>query len=239
MPPDLPNDQELSLKKRARRRLVGAIGLVLIMVIILPMILQDRADLAPKNAIKITMPEPIDADSAKVLAASVDVLATPILPDAPNVALSTEVVNVAPINTEDKKIEAVVAKKTEKKTEIKSELKQVATEKALPKTEPKPIERKISEVKSIEAKPDATKAQQKNGGSFAIQVGVYSDPANVKQLQVKLKEAGFTSRTENISTPKGDKIRLRAGKFPSRQATADALDKLKASGLPGMVISND
>ena len=32
MPPELTNDQELSLKKRARRRLVGAIALVLLMV---------------------------------------------------------------------------------------------------------------------------------------------------------------------------------------------------------------
>lgn len=35
-------DQGLSFKKRARRRLVGAIALVLLMVIILPMVLEDR-----------------------------------------------------------------------------------------------------------------------------------------------------------------------------------------------------
>jgi DedD protein len=57
MPPELPNDQELSLKKRARRRLVGAIALVLLMVIVLPMILQDRSALAPQAPIKITMPD--------------------------------------------------------------------------------------------------------------------------------------------------------------------------------------
>ena len=57
MPPDLPNDQELTLKKRARRRLVGAVALVLLMVIVLPQILQDRAVLAQQEPIKITMPE--------------------------------------------------------------------------------------------------------------------------------------------------------------------------------------
>ena len=54
MPPVLANDQELALKKRARRRLVGAVALVLLMVIVLPMILKDRAALAPQEAIKIT-----------------------------------------------------------------------------------------------------------------------------------------------------------------------------------------
>ena len=59
MPPALANDQELALKKRARRRLVGAVALVLLMVIVLPMILKDRTALAPQEAIKITMPTSI------------------------------------------------------------------------------------------------------------------------------------------------------------------------------------
>ena len=53
MPPEITNDQELGLKKRARRRLVGAIALVVLMMIILPIILQDRAAITPKEAITI------------------------------------------------------------------------------------------------------------------------------------------------------------------------------------------
>src|SRR3989338_8928252 len=56
MPPDLPNEQALNLKKRARRRLVGAIALVLLMVIVLPQVLQDRAAMTQLETIKITMP---------------------------------------------------------------------------------------------------------------------------------------------------------------------------------------
>jgi DedD protein len=40
-------DLELNIKKRARRRLVGAIALVLLMVIVLPMILKDRSAVTP------------------------------------------------------------------------------------------------------------------------------------------------------------------------------------------------
>lgn len=78
-----------------------------------------------------------------------------------------------------------------------------------------------------------------NGETFTIQVGVFSDLANVKQLQARLKQVGLDSRTENITTPKGEKIRLRAGRFNSRQEAAYALTKLQAADLTGMVISNN
>ena len=54
MQKDANNDQELSFKKRARRRLVGAIALVLLMIIVLPMILKDRTLVQPKEEITIT-----------------------------------------------------------------------------------------------------------------------------------------------------------------------------------------
>ncbi|MDZ4141252.1 MAG: SPOR domain-containing protein [Methylotenera sp.] len=203
MSPELPKDLELSLKKRARRRLVGAIALVLLMVIILPMILQDRTAPAPKDAIKITMEEasepPIDENATQQ--APVDAIATPQEPVSPMVT--------------DNPITEVIDK-----------------------VEPKTAE-KVVVPEPVKTKPADAKQLEKISGSFAIQVGVYSDLANVKQLQAKLKEAGFASHTEKIATSKGEKIRLRVGKFPSRQEAADALNKLKQSGFSGMVISND
>ncbi|MES2499883.1 MAG: SPOR domain-containing protein [Pseudomonadota bacterium] len=78
------NDQELTLKKRARRRLVGAIALVLLMIIILPMVLKDRSIKQPAEEVTITLsnnqqpqvvPETSDFDSNVVPAEteSVDV----------------------------------------------------------------------------------------------------------------------------------------------------------------------
>ncbi|MEK9940786.1 MAG: sporulation protein, partial [Methylotenera sp.] len=60
MPPDSQNEQELMLKKRARRRLVGAIALVLLMIILLPQVLQDRAVLAQQAPIKIVMQDVVN-----------------------------------------------------------------------------------------------------------------------------------------------------------------------------------
>lgn len=233
MPPELPNNQELSLKKRARRRLVGAVSLVLLMVIVLPMVLQDRASLAPQDAIKITMPEVREnvVDTKTEAPLAIDQSA-----DALVVAADEGVDSNMKSDGDEKSVANTdAASKPEKKVEVKD--KAVAT-----------VDSKLTAVKPTEARAETkvevkpkveAKAEQKDNESFTIQVGVFSDAANVKQLQAKLKEAGYASHTEKIATAKGEKIRLRAGNYSSRQAAASALAKLQAAGLTGMVISNE
>lgn len=264
---DSSNDLELALKKRARRRLVGAIALVLLMIIVLPMVLQDRAALGPQEAIKITMPDDLVNQPSATLAKVAPIeeqaqententhIAEPIITE-------TEKPQLPVISDADKQAQAenaqadAVAKAVaeEKKTEEKKLAKEAQMKadeakeaKEAKKAEVKANEEKASEVKKAEVKkpdakaPEAVKVEEKkpaSGESFTIQVGVFSDVNNVKQLQVRLKEAGLDSHTENITTPKGEKIRLRAGRFNSRQEAAYALTKLQAADLTGMVISN-
>ncbi|HSI38360.1 MAG TPA: SPOR domain-containing protein [Methylotenera sp.] len=217
MPPDLPNEQELILKKRARRRLVGAIALVLLMIIILPRILQDRANLAPQEAIKITMPE-----------RQADNYSSSVVPVAPEVSS-----DLAPEVAVNPQVSEVANEASEAKVETENPKPVVKVEKE--------VVAKVTAPKAIEPKatPAPVNDQPKATDSFTVQVGVYSDIANVKQLQEKLKQAGYASRTEKVSTPNGEKIRLRAGKFPSRQEAANALTKIQAAGLSGMVISHE
>ena len=225
MPPELANDQELSLKKRARRRLVGAIALVLLMVILLPMVLQDRVALAPQAAIKITMP---DLPSASLAGNAVTPAAVSALVAAPIVAPPLPVdesakadmtKDIAPDHAPDKAQEV-------KAPELKAQGAKASVE-------------KLADANLNEAKLAETKNPAKNGELFSIQIGVYSDDANIKQLQAKLKDAGYTSYTEKITTAKGDKIRLRAGDYHSRPAAQAALVQMQKQGLSGMVINHE
>lgn len=210
MPPELANNEELNLKKRARRRLVGAIALVMLMIIVLPMILQDRASLAPQDVITITMPEVHDSVTNTDQSASATPLDESQTPGLPIVAEEPSIPDLV-------LDEATVSDKAvSKNSEVGNE----------------------NVTKLAEPKLEGNKMQQKDNDSFAIQVGVYSDATNVKQLQAKLKETGFTSETEKISTIKGEKIRLKVGNYHTRQEAANALVKLKASGISGMVVSN-
>ena len=253
MPPDLHNDQELVFKKRARRRLVGAVALVILMVIILPRILLDRAALSPHEVVKISMPELDVAKPAAVepSAAKANASPSPVADSAvsdevviPEANVATQVTVAAKLasevtNNDAKKVAAeknvIESVKVEYKTDVKS-------------ADDKKIEAKVSETKSkqvilAESKVTASKKveakSQKHAGSFTIQIGVFSDAANVKLLQAKLKKVGLSSRTENISTEKGEKIRLKAGSFASRSDAVSALSKLQSANLSGMVVSND
>jgi DedD protein len=185
------SDLELNLKKRARRRLVGAIALVLLMVIVLPMILKDRAAIAPAEKIIITLPseqaQPAsDFDSNIVPAEPADAMTDEAKPDA----LPEKETNTAP----------------------RAEAEAPAPAKDSP-------------------------AKETSGTKFYVQVGVFSDAGNVKQLQAKLTDLGYKSQTEKISTDKGQKIRLRTQVFGDRNEAAIALENIKDAGLTGMVVS--
>jgi len=245
MPPELPNEQELTLKKRARRRLVGAVALVLLMVIVLPQVLQDRALLAQQEAIKITMPEAATESQAKVNAAISPVDMADTQSSSNNAVAIADNQQAEPDAAPEPVIEKpAIAKVPEtKKIEVKAN-----PEPAVEKTAPV----KVAEVKKPElpatvagaeksspVAPEVNKGAQKSSETFAVQVGVYSDMANVKRLQDQLKQAGFTTHTEKIKTPKGESLRLKAGSYATRQEAVTALAKMKEIGLSGIVVGNE
>jgi len=246
---DLQVDQALILKKRARRRLVGAVALVLLMIIILPQILQDRSALAKPEPIKITMPE--------VKHEQTSVPNEPQVPTQPVIEQSvTEPQNTAEtelIDTPNVENIAAIKEAEAKELERRKSLAKAAEAKAEPVVAVKPEIKKPEQLKVVKPvekmavetntapppKAVEEKSAPKAVSNFTVQVGVYSDAANVKRLQEQLKQAGFATTTEKATTPKGDALRLKAGKFTSRQDAMNALVKIKEIGLSGIVISND
>jgi DedD protein len=192
-------DVELNLKKRARRRLVGAIALVLLMVIVLPMILKDRATTAPQEQVTITLP-------GEQTAPEVSDFDSSIVPTDPPISLTPEV------------------------AEPEVESPAIADSEASPTNEMPAAAAKVPDV----AKPSTDKLPS---GKFYVQIGVFSDAANVKQLQAKLSDLGYKSQTEKITTDKGQKIRLKTQIFGDRNEAAIALENIKDAGLTGMVVS--
>lgn len=256
MAADQTSEQELQFKKRARRRLVGAIALVLLMVTILPMVLDDRSSTAPKQEIAIHIPsqdgEEFTSKVAPVTEPTEEIISGPIL-TAP-----VEQEGDADPEAEPAAPKSVVPSPAAPKVETKAEPAKPATEpvkevvkKETPKPEPKPAAPKAEAHKADTAKAEAAKAESRKAesakpeasakstaGGFLVQIGVFSDPINVKNLQDKLSGQGLKSHTEVIATAAGEKTRLRVGPFASRDQADQALGKVKAAGLSGMVISN-
>jgi DedD protein len=204
MQKETAGDQELNLKKRARRRLVGAIALVLLMIIVLPMILKDRAATNPQDKITISLP----GEQQTVTPAVPSDFDSSIVPAEPA---------TAPLTTETTEPTAAPI---------------VDPEAAATKPEPA----KDTPVKEAPAK-EASKPKVETAHHFYVQIGVFSDEANVKQLQAKLSDLGYKSQTEKIDTAKGKKIRLKTQLFADRNEAAIALENIKDSGLTGMVVS--
>lgn len=215
MQKDSPNDEELSFKKRARRRLVGAIALVLLMIIVLPMILKDRTVTQPSDEITITLPNENQlADTAE---------STQAEPETMPSDFDSNIVAADQVPTETLRSDAEL---NDAEAETLAD-KSVDSEAAIAE---KNIAKSTEAKKPLELKPESP-------NQYYVQVGVFSDAANVKQLQSKLSDLGYKSQTEKISTDKGQKIRLRTHTFGDRNEAAIALENIKDAGLTGMVVS--
>ena len=208
MQKETAGDQELNLKKRARRRLVGAIALVLLMIIVLPMILKDRAATNPQEKITISLP----GEQQTVTPAAPSDFDSSIVPTEPSAATPQTTVTIEPAAPPTADPEASVAKPEKQASD------------------------KVLVVKEAPSK-EVSKASVDVNHKCYVQIGVFSDEANVKQLQGKLIDLGYKSQTEKIDTAKGKKIRLRTQLFADRNEAAIALQNIKDAGLTGMVVS--
>lgn len=247
------NDQELIFKKRARRRLVGAIALVLMMIVVLPMILKDRSSMQPKEEITITLSNENSSNEGLPLNSADKTRNETKNIEKPTDEFDSNIDNAKVASNEiaSQEFSQIPLETLKNNTKLNNDSDITSAETPVPvdksvalkadEAAKKAINKKTNDVdssnpnianlnKQRELKPNST-------GLFYVQVGVFSDANNVKQLQAKLNDIGYKSQTEKINTDKGVKIRLRTQSFGSRANAANALENIKEAGLTGMVVS--
>lgn len=229
------SEQEIQFRKRARRRLVGAVALVLLMVTVLPMILDDREVKPSQQDIAISIPSQDGGDFSSRI-----VPVTPQSVSAP-VELAPPLEKPKAVTESVAKQDPVPAKPVHEKSS--TEPKPVSPAKPsepAPKSAEAPA--KTSEAAPIEkpaAKPAVT-AQKPvaRKGAFTVQIGVFTEGPKLSELEGKLSSQGFRVSKEKLETPKGTKIRLRTGSYSTRAEAETALNKLKAAGVAAMIVAN-
>lgn len=277
-------DPVLPEKKRARRRLVGAIALALGVAVGLPMLL-DSEPKAPFNDIAIDIPSkekaaasapaPVPAVPAQAAANGLDqseeIIDAPLPPAArptptpaavpAPVLAAVQPVPAKPAYVEPKpepkpvKVEPKPEPKHETKPEPKHEVK--LESKPEPKHEVKPEAKpEAKPAKPAQSADDAAramailegkaldkpqeKAQDKahdaGSGKFVVQVAALATQDKVDELQDKLREAGIKSYTQKVSSPAGERIRVRVGPFGSREDAEKTRAKLQKLGLGGSLV---
>lgn len=89
--------------------------------------------------------------------------------------------------------------------------------------------RPAAKTAQAEAKPDA-KADGKSGGYF-LQVGAFaSDKAATDQVE-RIRRLGATAFKETTRTQQGERIRVRLGPYPTREAADPVRNRLRAAGI--------
>ena len=244
------SEQEIQFKKRARRRLVGAIALVLLMIVLLPMLLENKVAQGHREDVVISIPSqdnqldtkasPEPAKLPEVAQSSTPPSTETSAPVAQNpvVANETKPAEIKPADVKPVEVKPVdpPAPVVENKPAAQNDKPVTKPADTPPPQEPRPAKKEEAKPKPTDTANKADKPAAK--GNFLIQIGVFSDPENVKKLEAKLSDSGLKPRGEVIDTPTGKATRLRVGPFSSRNDAEAALVKVKALSIPGQVVGN-
>lgn len=223
-----PPSSENDLKRRARRRLIGAVALTLLAVTVLPLLLEDTPPPASSLAVKMA-----------VLPAA-EVRDEPHPPKAP-ATTDAPAVTAAP---QPALPQAVETKPAQPQPQPAPRPRAIKAEAAKPAANPeahKPERR--AEVAKSEAPKPATKAETHKPASqsnreatseaFVVQLAALSDPAKANALKARAALAGLPAYSDKV----GSLTRVRVGPYGSREAAVDAAAKLAANGMAGQVLA--
>ena len=193
-------EEEILFRRRARRRLVGAVVLVVSVVAIVPMILPESKPQSETQQIEIRIPAQDASGYAPKIVAAPD---TSVVHATPAVTASTPASD-------------------------KPEERPPAIEPKIPSAAPVENAKETTAPVVAPAKPvEAAKANAAVKQAYFVQYGAFSELKNAKQRQADLKGKGINTHTEVVKTSAGDKIRVRSGPYTAREDAEKIRTKVK------------
>lgn len=243
-------DAQLLLKKRARRRLVGAFALAGLAAVVLPMVMDEEPRQQVQD-IQIRIP---GQDLPPLAAGRPPATEPTVAPARPAEKPAQKPAERIPDKPAENPLEKPVGKVAEKPVAPAEKPASKPPEKSPEKAVAKPAEKNTEKpadkpgqtaaagrngeaqrAAAILAGKPADAPAAGNGGPHVILIGAFANPANVRQIQSKTAELGIKTYTEPLESPQGTKTRVRAGPFPNREAAEKALEKMKRIGVSGVV----
>jgi len=252
-PADINVDE---LRRRARRRLVGAVVLALGVAVVVPMLLETEQKPLGEN-VSVRIP-PVDdskfvnrlndnaskdaakpVDAAKAADAAKDVSGGPASAAAADDAANTASANQSPPRT------AAIDRAPKYDTRI-SDLAAPSgvTNAPAASLAPVPPPTPATPVETVKPAPSTSTTAgvaNANGATtapherFAVQLAAFADDKGANSLAGRLKKGGYAAYTEPLKTSKGTLWRVRVGPYSSHEAAVAARDKLKSEGQSGIV----
>jgi DedD protein len=230
-------DAQTQLKKRARRRLMGAIALAGLAAVVLPMVMDEE----PKQQVQdvqIRIPGQEQLPFKPGISSNKSTSAAPLVAPAPDSVVPEKSLAAPRLDSpasSSPSVEGASVRSAEKTSERTTEKK---VEKPSEKSSEKPVKPPVDDAKraiAILAGKAPEPAAVNVGAQYVILIGAFSNTANVKLLESKIGEMGIKTFTESLDSPEGRKTRLRAGPFSSRDQADKAVEKMKRIGISGVV----
>ncbi|OZB55083.1 MAG: sporulation protein [Thiomonas sp. 15-63-373] len=226
---DSDSQSQDSLRARARRRLIGAVALVLLGVIVFPLVFDSKPKPVPSN-IALDIPSQSKAPGLAVPASA------PMLPAASSVAVPSG--ERAAVQQAEPVVPPPAPKPPAPTPEQARQL--ASARQALAALEGKSPDQ-ISTAQAEAALANKKHAVQEDAAPskarFVVQAGAFADAHAAQSVRAKIEKAGFKTYTQVVDTAQGKRVRVRIGPFATRDEAERALHKLQALGLSGAVLT--
>lgn len=250
------NDPHLPEKKRARRRLVGSVTLVLAAIIVLPMVFESK----PKQSVPDLVIDIPSKDKSLQTVGNNPVTAP--VADTANAPQSGQPVEqpasagIAPAPQPGQSVpptEAVVKEDTavvqEKPVAVQTQAKQEQQKAA----EKQALAEKEKQLKAEKARQEKAKANENadpigkmiadktaaNSEKQMVQVAALTSQQKVNELQARLTKAGIRSHTQKVKAKNGEEwIRVRVGPLSGKSEVDSMCSRLKGLGLSCTLVPN-
>jgi DedD protein len=237
-------DPSLIHKKKARRRLVGAVAFLGVVGGSLPFLL-DSEPKPTSQEVQIRVParEPLSAGAQEPVTpqAKANAPVVPVIPLEPSLAKDDAPKDFPTPSRIEPKSGAVKGDEAKKADSKKADSKKDDLKKADPKKEdPKKDDSKKEESKKEESKKDDTKkdaAKKDESKAYRVQIGAFASEDSALEQQAKASKLGLKAYTEKISSGGAPKTRVRVGPFANREQAEQALAKLKLNGIDAALIA--
>ncbi len=202
-------EEELNLRRKARRRLIGAITLTLAVVVILPMVL-DNEPRFTRQDIELGIPAPDKAGEfipgmAVLEPAEISLLSAPSVADAP----PAEPFDAAPDVSQDDPIRPFAAGSSVMDVPVKAQ-------------------------PAAGKQPESGAVDKAGIEGYVVQVGAYASADTARKQLEQLKKWSYNKAyTEKV----GDNVRVRVGPYPERKDAERVRQMLEKHDLKPIVMS--
>lgn len=212
----------LEIKKRARRRLVGAIALALLAAIVLPMMMDEEPHPSIED-IQVSIPDRDKAVAARRASAPESAPVAVAVPEDDEVVAAEKPAPEKAPAAGDKPAPATPP------APAKSPLPPASPTAATPPRPPAPTAEPRRPSADEEARLRALiegKASPARGDTYVLQIGAFSDAGKAAKLVDDLRARGFSAYTERA----GNVTRVRVGPVAGRAEADATAARLKSAG---------